>query len=130
MNIKTSLLTLRVSIIYSFMSVNLSLSSREVWFLVAKLLYKYLCPTVRLSVRQVFGETWFSRSLIKIEVWFVRASLLMDVGILVVFFKKRTIIWSSLHYDICLTCAGTRICGITGGNGFNSRSKLRHSWRR
>ena len=45
-------------------------------FLVAKLHYKYLSSSVSLSVR-------FRGKLIKIEFWFLRASLLMDVVILV-----------------------------------------------
>ena len=41
-------------------------------------------PYVCLSVHQVLGETWFSGPLIKIEVWFLRALLLLDVVILVI----------------------------------------------
>ncbi len=46
-------------------------------------IYSNVRPCVCLSVRQVWGETRFSRPLIKIEVRFLRASLLMDVVILV-----------------------------------------------
>ena len=48
-------------------------------------------PSVRtcvcLAVRQGLGETWFSQPLIKIEVWFLWASLLIDVVILVFFYN-------------------------------------------
>ncbi len=43
-------------------------------------------PYVCLSDRQVYGETWLSRPLIKMEVWFLRASLLVDVVVILVKF--------------------------------------------
>ncbi len=44
-----------------------------------------VCPSICLSVCQVWEETWSSRSLIKIEVWFLRPSLLLDVFFLIYF---------------------------------------------
>ena len=48
-------------------------------FLVAKLLYKYKCPSVCPYVNHVQGETWFSRPLIEIELdFFVQNPLINE----------------------------------------------------
>ena len=52
-----------------------------------------------MSVRQVQGETRFSRPIIKIEVWFLRASLLMDVVILGFFCRRATL---QFQISVCL----------------------------
>ncbi len=73
--------------------------------LVVKLLYIYFCPYARMSVRKsvcpsCLGKTWFSRPLIKIEVWFLRASLL--IGVIILFFIKQHL--SQLFYNLSLFC--------------------------
>ena len=55
-------------------------------FLVAKLLYKYLCP----SVCQVWGKTWFSQDVIKIEVHFFVKIRLTYEHLFCKYFSRRS----------------------------------------
>ena len=50
----------------------------DVCFLVAKLLYKYLCPSVCLSG---LGGTWFYQALIKIELQFFLCRFILHMSI-------------------------------------------------
>ncbi len=57
----------------------------------------YVRPSVCLPVCQIYGETWFSRPLIKREVWFLWASLLVYYWI---FIERTTLVATSSTSNI------------------------------